>query len=132
MSHSDPIADMLTRIRNSIQAKQRKVDMPSSKMKQEIAKILAEEKFIADYKVIGEGLKKTLRIHLKYTTAGEPAIQGIKRVSMPGLRRYAGSSEMQPVNGGLGIAVVSTSQGVLSDLQCKEMNIGGEVLAHVW
>jgi small subunit ribosomal protein S8 len=132
MSHTDPIADMLTRIRNSIRAKQRKVDIPSSKMKQEIAKILAEEKFIADYKVVGEGLNKTLRIHLRYTTAGEPAIQGIKRVSMPGLRRYAGSAELEPIHGGLGIAIVSTSQGVLSDHKCKELNVGGEVLAHVW
>lgn len=132
MSHTDPIADMLTRIRNAIRAKQRKVDVPSSKTKQEIARILHEEKFIADYQVIGEGLKKTIRINLKYSKAGEAAILGIKRVSMPGLRRYAASSELEPIHGGLGVAIVSTSKGMLSDLKCKELNIGGEVIAHIW
>lgn len=132
MSHTDPIADMLTRIRNALRAKQRKVEMPCSKMKQEIARILHEEKFVADYQVVGEGAKKTLRIHLKYSKSGEPAILGIRRVSMPGLRRYAAGSELGLIHGGLGISIVSTSKGVLSDLACKELNIGGEVIAQVW
>jgi small subunit ribosomal protein S8 len=132
MSHTDPIADLLTRVRNGCRAKHKRVEMPSSQMKVEVARILAEEKFISGYKVVGQDPKKTLRIQLKYSRDGEPAIIGIKRISKPGLRSYVGCSELPPIHGGLGIAIVSTSTGIFTDHKCKELNVGGEVLAHVW
>ncbi|MFQ6102944.1 MAG: 30S ribosomal protein S8 [Candidatus Glassbacteria bacterium] len=132
MSHTDPIADMLTRIRNACRAHRKRVEIPSSKMKAEIAKILLEEKFISAYRVTGEGARKSLRIQLKYSKDGDPAIVGIRRISRPGLRKYVSWEEIPPIQGGLGIAILSTSHGILTDHKCKEMNVGGEVLAHVW
>jgi small subunit ribosomal protein S8 len=132
MSHTDPIADMLTRIRNASRAKHRRVEIPASKLKVEIARILVSESFVSDYRVVGEGTKRMVRLYLRYSVDGEPAIIGIKRISKPGLRRYMECSELPPVHGGLGTAIVSTSRGLLTDHQCKELNVGGEVLAHVW
>ncbi len=132
MSHTDPISDMLTRVRNGCRAKQRRIEMPSSRIKIEIARILHEEKFIAGYKVTGDAPHEKLRILLKYSRDGEPAIIGVKRISKPGLRKYVGCSELPPIQGGLGIAIVSTSSGILTDHRCKEINVGGEILAHVW
>ena len=132
MSHTDPIADMLTRIRNACRAQQKRINMPSSKMKVEIARVLLEEQFISGFTVVGEDPKKTLRIQLKYSRGGEPAIVGVKRISKPGLRKYVGWSQLPPVHGGLGIAILSTSNGILTDHTCKDKNVGGEVLAYVW
>ncbi len=132
MTHTDPISDMLTRVRNACQAKHKRVDVPLSAVKLEFAKILLDEKFILNYRVVGEEPKQFIRIFLKYSSEGEPAIIGMKRISKPGLRRYAGCDELQPIHGGLGIAIVSTSKGVLTDHRCKELHVGGEVLAHIW
>jgi len=132
MSHTDPIADMLTRIRNAYRAKQRRIEMPSSRMKVEIARILKEESFIVDFAVVGEEVSKKLRIRLRFSRDGEPAIIGIRRISKPGLRKYSDCMDLPPIHGGLGIAIVSTSSGILTDHKCKELNVGGEVLAHVW
>jgi len=132
MSHTDPIADMLTRIRNACRAKLRRIEMPSSIMKVEIARILKEENFIADYAVVGEAPMMKLRIRLRFSRDGEPSIVGINRISKPGLRKYSDCEKLPPIHGGLGIAIVSTSRGILTDHKCKELNVGGEVLAHVW
>lgn len=132
MTHTDPIADMLTRIRNACRAKHRRVDIPLSATRLELTKILLDEKFILNYKIVGEAPKQFIRVLLKYSSEGEPAIIGMKRISKPGLRRYAGCEDLKPIHGGLGIAIVSTSKGVLTDHRCKELNVGGEVLAHIW
>ena len=133
MTHSDPIADMLTRIRNANTAKHDTVDVPASKMKLAIAEILFEEGYIKKYDVIEDGLFKTIRITLKYgADKNEKAINGIKRISKPGLRVYAGKETMPKVLGGLGIAIVSTNQGIITDKKARELQVGGEVLAYVW
>lgn len=128
---SDPIADMLTRIRNANALKHESVKMPSSKMKVEIARILKDEGFIVDYSVKGE-VKKELTIELKYAEDGTRVISGLKKISKPGLRVNAGVEKLPRVLKGLGIAVISTSQGVMTDAQARTLGIGGEVLAYIW
>jgi small subunit ribosomal protein S8 len=134
MSMTDPIADMLTRIRNGIQSRHDRVEMPSSKLKVEVAKILKSEGFISNYKVVEEDGKPqaSLRVYLKYSENGEPVIHGIERVSRPGRRVYRGKAEIPQVLGGLGLAIVSTSKGVLSGAEAARTGIGGEVLCQVW
>ena len=133
MTMSDPIADMLTRIRNANTAKHDTVDIPSSKMKIAIADILVDEGFIEKYDLIDEGAFKTIRITLKYgADKNEKIITGIKRISKPGLRIYAGKDEIPTVLGGLGIAILSTNQGVITDKEARKLQVGGEVLAFVW
>ena len=133
MTMSDPIADMLTRIRNANTAKHDTVDVPSSKMKLAIADILVKEGFIKKYEVIEDGNFKTIRIELKYgKDKNEKIISGIKRISKPGLRIYANKEQMPKGLGGLGIAIISTTQGVITDKQARELGVGGEVLAFVW
>jgi len=128
---TDPIADMLTRIRNANALRYASVSMPSSKMKVEIAKILLEEGFISDYKVSGN-VKKELNISLKYGANGQRVISGLKKISKPGLRINAKSDKLPKVLNGLGIAIISTSKGVVSDKQARALGVGGEVLAYVW
>ncbi len=128
---SDPIADMLTRIRNANALKYEQVKMPSSKMKVEIAKILKEEGFIVDYKVKG-ATKKELTISLKYASDGTRVISGLKKISKPGLRVNVGCGHLPRVLKGLGIAIISTSQGVMTDAKARTLGIGGEVIAYVW
>ena len=133
MTMSDPIADMLTRIRNAITAKHDTVDVPSSKMKLAIAQILLDEGYIKKFDIIEDGSFKTIHITLKYgEDKNEKIISGIKRISKPGLRVYAGKEDLPKVLGGLGIAIISTNQGVVTDKKAREMQVGGEVLAFVW
>ena len=133
MTMSDPIADMLTRIRNANTAKHDTVDVPASKMKLAIAEILLNEGYIAKYDVIEEGAFKTIHITLKYgADKNEKIISGLKRISKPGLRVYANSEDMPKVLGGLGIAIVSTNKGVITDKEARKLGVGGEVLCFVW
>ena len=133
MTMSDPIADMLTRIRNANTAKHDTVDVPASKMKLAIAQILLDEGFIKNFEVIENGNFKTIHITLKYgVDKNEKVITGIKRISKPGLRVYANKEELPQVLGGLGIAIISTNQGVITDKEARKLNVGGEVLAFVW
>ncbi|CCX89551.1 30S ribosomal protein S8 [Clostridium sp. CAG:590] len=130
---TDPIADMLTRIRNANTAKHDTVDVPASKMKEAIANILLEEGYIKAVEIVEEGKFKTIHITLKYgKDKNEKIITGIKRISKPGLRVYAGKDELPKVLGGLGVAIISTNKGVLTDKQAREAQVGGEVLAFVW
>ena len=131
MSMTDPIADMLTRIRNANALQHESVAMPSSRMKTQIAKILKEEGFIIDYTVEGE-VKKVLTLKLKYGEKGERVISGLKKISKPGLRVSATADRLPRVLRGLGIAIISTSQGVMTDKKARALNIGGEVIAYVW
>ncbi|MBR5796421.1 MAG: 30S ribosomal protein S8 [Erysipelotrichaceae bacterium] len=131
MMVTDPIADMLTRIRNAVQAHHETVDIPASKEKLEIAKILKNEGFITDFEVNGD-LKKTITITLKYTKGNQKVISGVKRISKPGLRIYAQADKLPRVLNGLGIAIISTSQGLLTDKEAKAKHVGGEVVAYVW
>ncbi len=130
--NADPIADMLTRIRNANALRYEEVSMPSSKTKVGIAKILKDEGFISDFSVAEEKGKKTLTINLKYSAFGERVITNLKRVSKPGLRVYAESDKIPSVLKGLGIAIVSTPNGLLTDKQARKANVGGEILAYVW
>ena len=133
MTMTDPIADMLTRIRNACRSKHRRVDMPGSKMKIEIARILKENNFIQDYRTLtNEEGRPLLRLILKYAQGGQPVIRELQRVSSPGLRRYVGVTEIPRVRNGLGIAILSTSQGLMSDRQARQKKSGGELLALVW
>ena len=133
MTMSDPIADMLTRIRNANTAKHDTVDVPASKMKLAIAQILLDEGFIKNFEVIENGNFKTIHITLKYgVDKNDKIITGIKRISKPGLRVYANKEELPRVLGGLGIAIISTNQGVITDKKARELGVGGEVLAFVW
>ena len=133
MTMSDPIADMLTRIRNANTAKHDTVDVPSSKMKLAIAQILLEEGYIRKFDVIENGSFKTIHITLKYgEDKNDKIISGIKRISKPGLRVYAGKENLPRVLGGLGVAIISTNQGVVTDKKARELQVGGEVLAFVW
>ena len=133
MSMTDPIADMLTRIRNACTSKHRRVDMPLSKMKVEVARILKENNFVQDYRLVEtEEGRQLLRVVLKYAQGGTPVIRELKRVSTPGLRKYVGVSEIPRVRNGLGMAILSTSQGLLSDRQARQKRTGGELLALVW
>ena len=132
MSMTDPIADMLTRIRNACGAKHRRVDMPGSKMKVEIARILKENAMIQDFSTLeSEEGRKLLRVRLKYA-GGQPVIRELQRVSTPGLRKYVGATEIPRVRNGLGIAILSTSKGIMSDAQARQSRTGGELLALVW
>jgi len=131
MTSTDPISDYLTRIRNGIRAKHKRVDVPATGMKRELTKILLEHKFIAAYSEIQDNKQGVLRIQLAYTD-GESPIIGMKRISKPGRRVYVASDELPRVLNGLGIAIISTSKGVLTDRQAREQHIGGEVLCHVW
>ena len=133
MTMSDPIADMLTRIRNANTAKHDTVDVPASKTKIAIANILVDEGYIEKYEMIEDGCFKTMRLTLKYgADKNEKIITGLKRVSKPGLRIYVGKDELPKVLGGLGIAVISTSKGVISDKEARKLGIGGEVICYVW
>jgi len=129
---SDPVADMLTRIRNALRAKKREVQIPSSTLKVGIARVLKEEGYIEDFDVIDDGKQGILRIHLKYTPEGEPVITSLRRESKPGRRIYKSADEIPRVLNGLGIAIVSTSKGVLSDRKCRELNVGGELVCTVY
>lgn len=131
MQISDVIGDMLTRIRNASDAKHATVDIPASKMKQSIASILKEEGYIKDFQMVQDGNQGTIRITLKYN-GKQKAIRGLRRVSKPGLRIYSGFEDMPKVMNGLGIAIVSTSKGVMTDKAAREAKVGGEVLAFVW
>ena len=133
MTMSDPIADMLTRIRNANTAKHDTVDVPASKMKLAIAKILLDEGYIAKYDVIEDGTFKTIHITLKYgADKNDKIITGLKRISKPGLRVYANKEDLPKVLGGLGVAIISTNQGVVTDKEARKLGVGGEVLAFVW
>lgn len=132
MVMTDPIADMLTRIRNANMVRHPELELPSSKLKVEIADILKREGYIRDYEVIEDNKQGILRIHLKYGVNNERVITGLKRISKPGLRVYAKADEIPRVLNGLGIAIVSTSKGVLSDKEAREQHVGGEVLAYIW
>ena len=132
MSMTDPIADMLTRIRNGNKAKFEKVDIPLSKEKLEIAKILKQEGYIKNFKVLSEEKKGMLRVYLKYDAQNRGIINGIKRISRPGLRIYVKSKKILPVLNGLGINIVSTPQGIITDRDAKKLNVGGELICSVW
>jgi small subunit ribosomal protein S8 len=129
---NDPIADMLTRIRNAIIAKHKEVSIPTSKTKVSIAEVLLNEGYISAFEVVGEGVEQSIKITLKYGPNNERVINGIKRISKPGLRIYAGYEDLPKVLNGLGIAIVSTSKGLMTDRQARAEKIGGEVLAYVW
>ncbi len=132
MQITDPIADMLTRIRNANSAKHETVDVPASNMKKAIAEILDEEGYIKSYQIIEDGKQGVIRIALKYGPNKEKVISGLKRVSKPGLRIYAGAEELPRVLKGLGVAIISTSKGIMTDKKARSQNIGGEVLAFIW
>ena len=132
MTTSDPVADMLTRIRNAQSARHPKVDVPASKVKTEIARILKEEGFIANFKMADDGAKKSIRIYLKYTPANLPVISRIERVSRPGCRVYVGSKDVPRVLGGLGINILTTPRGVMTGSAARKENVGGELLCQIW
>jgi small subunit ribosomal protein S8 len=132
MTPSDPIADMLTRVRNALRARHQKVDVPASKMKMELARILKEEGYILNYKMAEDGAQKAIRIYLKYTPSNEPAIAKIERVSRPGCRVYVGSKEIPRVLGGLGINILTTPRGLMTGRDARKENIGGELICQIW
>jgi len=132
MSMSDPIADMLTRVRNANKAKHKRVDVPRSNLKLEVAKVLHREKFIARYKVMEDTRQGMIRLYLRYTPSGERLITGIRRASRPGLRRYVGKKRVPRVYNGIGTAILTTSRGVLTDKEARRMGVGGEVLCYIW
>ena len=132
MQITDPVADMLTRIRNANTAKHEKVDVPASNLKKSIAQILLDEGYIKSYEIVEDGTQGIIRIQLKYLTGKEKVISGLRRVSKPGLRVYAGADELPKVLKGLGIAIISTSKGVMTDKAARANHVGGEVLAFVW
>ena len=132
MQITDPVADMLTRIRNANTAKHESVDVPASNLKKAIAKILLEEGYIKSYEIVEDGTQGIIRIQLKYLAGKEKVISGLRRVSKPGLRVYAGADELPRVLKGLGIAIISTSKGVMTDKAARANHVGGEVLAFVW
>lgn len=132
MSMSDPLADMLTRIRNAVMVGFESLEMPSSTMKVSVAKVLKDEGFISGYQVVEGGVQPTLAIDLKYGPNGESVITGIKRVSKPGLRKYAKANAVPKVLNGLGVAVISTSKGVVTDKTARELNAGGEIICEIW
>ena len=132
MNITDPIADMLTRIRNANNAKFKTVDVPASKMKKAIANVLLEEGYIKAFDEIDDGIQGIIRITLKYDEKGNKVIAGLRRISKPGLRIYAGKDELPRVLNGLGTALISTSKGIMTDKQARNLGVGGEVLAYVW
>ena len=129
---SDPIADMLTRVRNAMAARHPKVDVPASKLKTEIARILKEEGYIANYKVAEEGVKKVIKIYLKYAPDNSPVITKIERVSRPGCRTYASKNDIPRVQGGLGISILTTARGVMTGRAARVAGVGGEILCRIW
>jgi len=131
MPVTDPIADLLTRIRNASSAKKRRVEIPSSKMKLSLVEILKQQNFIEDYNLIEDNKQNIIDVKLKYTN-GQPAISGLKKISKPGLRIYEGAESLPRVLNGLGIAVISTSKGLMTEKQARKESIGGEVICHVW
>ncbi|MBI5885650.1 MAG: 30S ribosomal protein S8 [Deltaproteobacteria bacterium] len=132
MSMTDPIADLLTRIRNAVQAKKRDVVLPASSVKHDIAKILKEEGYIKDVSLIKEDKRSYLKLQLKYTAAKKGVITGIKRISKPGLRKYAGADELPTVLNGVGVAIISTSKGIMTDRKARELGVGGEVICTLY
>ena len=132
MTMTDPISDFLTRVRNAVQVGKDRCDVPASKIKLELSKILQEEGFIRTFKVLEEGPQGTLRLYLRYSSDGEPAIHGLERVSRPGLRVYRGVTELPQVRGGIGVSVISTSKGLMTDAKARESRLGGEVMCRVW
>ena len=131
MTTTDPIADFLTRIRNAARARHRRVDIPASRTKKALAQLLQQQKFIGDYTVLEDKKQGVIRINLKYN-AGKPVITGMRRVSKPGIRQYRGSKNLPRVLGGLGVAIVSTPKGIMTDSEARKQNLGGEVLAYIW
>jgi small subunit ribosomal protein S8 len=131
MTMTDPVADYLTRLRNAIRAKHKRVDVPASGLKRDLTRLLLEQKFIGGFQEMKTSAQGTLRIQLRYND-GRSVIKGLRRVSTPGLRKYSGSQSVPRVLGGLGIAVVSTSRGLMTDRQAREANVGGEVLCEIW
>ncbi len=132
MMVSDPVADMLTRIRNALAARHAKVDVPASRLKSEIARILREEGYVANYKLAEEGSRKLIRIYLKYTAGNQPVISHIERVSRPGRRVYVGSKQIPRVLGGMGINILTTPRGVMTGRNARKEGLGGEILCQVW
>ncbi|WXR60482.1 30S ribosomal protein S8 [Peptostreptococcaceae bacterium AGR-M142] len=132
MTMTDPIADMLTRVRNANSVKHESLEVPASNIKKEIARILLEEGFIKGYDVIEDGKQGIIKIQLKYGRNGEKVISGIKRISKPGMRVYAGKEDVPKVLNGLGISIVSTSKGIITDREARKQNVGGEVICYVW
>ena len=132
MTMTDPIADMLTRIRNACKAKFKRVDIPASKLKREIVRILMEEMYIGNYKVIENNRQGIIRVYLKYDEQEHSSISGLERISKPGKRVYAAKGKIPRVQNGLGTAIISTSKGVITDRACRELGVGGEVLCYVW
>jgi small subunit ribosomal protein S8 len=132
MSMNDPIADMLTRVRNATRARKRRVDVPLSKMNLDLAKLLQREKYVGEIQVSGEKADGRIRIQLKYTPDEVSVLSGLQRVSTPGRRAYVGAGELPRVQGGLGTAVLSTSQGIRTEKECRRAGIGGEVIAYIW
>ena len=132
MSFTDPVADFLTRLRNSIRARHQKLDVPASKLKTEIARILKEEGYIANYKATEENGRNVLRVYLKYSANNEAAIRDLARVSRPGCRVYIGRDEIKRVQGGLGISIMTTPKGVMTGRQARKQGLGGELLCEVW
>jgi small subunit ribosomal protein S8 len=130
---TDPISDMLTRIRNAVQARHARVELPASKLKIEIARVLKEEGFISTYKIVDESkTRKALRVFLKYTADRHPVITGLKRISRPGSRRYVGSDKIRSVVGGLGVSILTTPRGVMTGRAARKERLGGEVLCEIW
>jgi small subunit ribosomal protein S8 len=132
MSLTDPVADLLTRIRNAVSARQQKLDVPASKLKMEIARILKEEGYISNFKATEENGRKVLRVYLKYSSSNDAAITNLARVSRPGCRVYVGHTEIPRVLGGLGINILTTPKGVMTGRQARKSGIGGEILCEVW
>ncbi|MEW6337504.1 MAG: 30S ribosomal protein S8 [Acidobacteriota bacterium] len=132
MTMTDPIADFLTRVRNAVQASKDRCDVPASRLRLELAKIFQEEGFIRTFKVIEEGPQPTIRMYLRYSADGEPVIHGLERVSRPGRRVYRGVKDLPQVRGGIGVAVVSTPKGLMTDARAREQHLGGEVMCRVW
>jgi small subunit ribosomal protein S8 len=129
---TDPIADMLTRIRNAVRARHPRVDLPASKLKVEIARILKEEGYLSTYKVVDENKKKVLRVFFRYTSDKRSVLTGLKRVSRPGCRRYIGKNEIRPVVGGMGVSILSTPRGIMTGQSARKEGVGGELLCEVW
>ena len=132
MNTTDPIADMLTRIRNANNAKHESVEIPASNMKKQIAQILVDEGYIKSFNVIDDGKQDVIKVFLKYGPNKSKVLQGLKRISKPGLRMYVGKEEIPQVMRGLGVAIVSTSKGIMTDREARKQNVGGEVLAFIW
>ena len=132
MSMTDPISDLLTRLRNAIRARHEKAELPASRQREAILALLTEAGYLSGYRAVEDEGRRKLRVRLKYDAQGEPVISGLSRVSKPGRRVYRGASEIQPVLGGLGVSVVSTSKGLVTDRQARERKLGGEILFNVW